>query len=211
MTAQNIPQATVDISGEGIVSVIPDQVTIKVRVENTGDDPKMVKQQNDATVSKVIAFLKGMKINEKDYKTEYLRLAKNYEHNTKSYNYAANQAISIQLKDLSKYEDVMDGLLETGINRIDGVTFNSSDIKNLESQARKNAMQNAKMKAEEYAGAINQTVGKAVSISEFSQNQIQPTLYRGKMAAASSDGSGQTMAPGELEIKVQVNVSFLLN
>lgn len=210
MNAQNIPQATIDLTGEGTVNVIPDQVTVKVRVENTGDEAQMVKRQNDEVVSKVLAFLKGMKISERDYKTEYLRLAKNYEHNTKSYNYAANQAISIQLKDLSKYEDLMDGLLKTGINRIDGVTFTSSDNDALESQARKNAVLNAKMKAEEYAGALNQTIGKAVSISEFSQNSIQPTLYRGKMAA-SSDGSGQTMAPGELEIKVTVNVSFVLN
>ena len=43
----------------------------------------------------------------------------------------------------------MNGLLETGINRIDGINLGSSEMESLQSQARKMAIENAKMKAEE--------------------------------------------------------------
>lgn len=211
MIAQTTPQPTVDVTGVGIVNIVPDHVTVSVRVENTGKDARVVKQLNDAAISEVLAFVKSMKINEKDIQTEYIRLSKNYEYNTKTYNYAANQSMKIKLRDLSKYENLMNGLLESGINRIDGVTFSSSEIKQLESQARKNAMLNAKMKAAEYAGALNQTIGKALSISEFSQGNPSPPMYRKAMAMSDGASGGETIAPGELEIRVTVNVSFVLN
>ena len=211
MNAQNHVQPTVEVSGEGTVTIVPDEATITVRVENTGSDAALVKQENDKTISNVFAFLKKMKIEDKYVKSEYIRLSKNYEYNTKTYNYAANQSISIQLKDLKKYEELMNGLLQTGINRIDNVSFASSKEEGLESQARKKAIENAKMKATEYAGVLGQSIGKAVRISEFNQaNTPQLMMYKSS-AMREGDSSGQTMAPGEMEISMTVNVSFILN
>ncbi len=212
MTAQPTNQNTVDVTGEGVVKVVPDEVTIRVRVENTGKDPKALKETNDNVVNEVLSFLKRSGIPDKDVSTEYVRLSKNYEYNTKTYNYAANQSISVMLRDLSRYETIMNGLMESGINRIDGVAFSSSQKSALESEARKKAVANAKMKAEEYASVLNQTIGKAVSISEFRQQYTPGPMYRSAMAMESDGGAAkQTLAPGEMEIRTTVNVSFILN
>jgi len=212
MMAQTTPQPSVDVSGEGIVTIIPDEVTVRVRVENTGKDPKTLKLQNDAIVNDVLKYIDKAGIDKKDVKSEYVRLSKNYEYNTKKYTYAANQAISIKLRNLSRYEDLMNGLLESGINRIDGVTFSSSKQKSLESEARVKAMANAKLKAEQYAGAINQSIGKAIAISEFRQSNVpQPMLRSSAMSMDAESGGQQTLAPGEMKIKATVNVRFVLN
>src|SRR5690606_23080358 len=153
MMAQNtLPPPTIDVTGEGIVRVVPDEVTINIRVENTGENTKTLKKQNDVTVNDVLKFLKKMNIADKDVQTEYMNLSKNYDYNTKTYSFAANQSISIKLRDLKNYEPVMSGLMDTGVNRIDGVSFSSSNKEVLESQARKKAIENAQMKAKEYAG-----------------------------------------------------------
>lgn len=210
MMAQNRPIPTVDVSGEGIVNVVPDEVTINVRVENTGENTQTLKRQNDATISEVLKFLKQMKIADKDVRTEYMNLTKNYDYNSKTYTFAANQSLSVKLRDLSKYEQVVNGLLETGINRIDGVVFSSSNREALESQARKKAIENGQMKAREYASVLNQTIGKAISISEFRDSSGPQPMYK-MMAMDSSSGSGgQTIAPGEMEIRTTVNISFHL-
>lgn len=213
MMAQNtLPPPTIDVTGEGIVRVIPDEVTINIRVENTGENTKTLKQQNDATVNEVLKFLKKTGIDDKDVRTEYMNLSKNYDYNSKTYTFAANQSLSVKLRDMNKYEPVMKGLLDTGINRIDGVTFSSSNKEALESQARKKAVENAKIKANEYASVLNQIVGKAVLISEFRNNSgPQPMMYKSAMMADSASGGEQTISPGEMEIKTTVNVSFLLN
>jgi uncharacterized protein YggE len=211
MAQNNLPPNTIDVIGEGIVRVIPDEVTINIRVENTGENTKTLKEQNDATISEVLKFLKKMDIADKDVKTEYMNLSKNYDYNSKTYTFAANQSLSVKLRDLKKYEAVMKGLIDTGINRIDGVQFSSSNKAALESQARKKAVENAKMKAEEYTSVLNQTVGKAVSISEFNNSVGPQPMYKMAMSDSSSGSGEQTIALGEMEIKTIVNVSFLLN
>ena len=212
MAQNTLPPPTIDVTGEGIVRTVPDEVTISIRVENTGENTKTLKEQNDATINEVLKFLKKMDIDDKDVRTEYMNLSKNYDYNSKTYTFAANQSLSVKLRDLKKYEPVMKGLLDTGINRIDGVSFSSSNKATLESQARKKAIENAKMKAEEYVSVLNQSIGKAVLISEF-RNSVgpQPMLYKSTMMADESGGSQQTISPGEMEIRTTVNVSFLLN
>ena len=212
MMAQNtLPPPTIDVTGEGIVRVVPDEVTINIRVENTGENTKVLKEQNDATISEVLKFLKKMDIADKDIRTEYMNLNKNYDYNSKTYTFAANQSLSVKLRDLKKYEAVMKGLIDTGINRIDGVSFSSSKEETLKSEARKKAVANAQMKAKEYASVLNQTVGKAVSISEFNNASGPQPMYKMAMMDSSAGNGEQTIALGEMEIKATVNVSFLLN
>ncbi len=213
MMAQNKTEPSIDVTGEGIVRVVPDEVTINIRVENTGENTKTLKEQNDITVNEVLKFLKKQKIEDKDVRTEYMNLKKDYDYNTKTYSFSANQAISIKLRDLKKYEGVMKGILDSGVNRIDGIDFSSSNKIALESQARKKAMENALMKAKEYAGVLNQNVGKAILISEFSsQNGPQPR-FKQMMMSSSADGSmeSESISLGEMEIRTTINVSFLLN
>ncbi|MBT0609160.1 SIMPL domain-containing protein [Aequorivita echinoideorum] len=211
MIAQNQTQTpTVDVTGEGIVRVVPDEVTINIRVENTGESTQYLKQQNDAIINEVLKFLKKMGIADKDVKTEYITLNKNYDYNTKTYTFAANQSLSVKLRDLKKYEELMKGLLDSGINRIDGVQFSSSNNEALESQARKKAVENAQMKAKEYATVLGQSIGKAVSISEYKNVSGPQPMYKMAMSD-SSGGDSQSISLGEMEIRTTVNVSFLLN
>lgn len=210
ITAQTQPKPSVDVWGEGTINVVPDQVTVNVRIENTGTNAKEVKLKNDRIVSDVFQFVKGIGIAEKYIKTEYIRLSKNYEYQTKTYNYQANQSISIKLVDLSEYEPLMNGLLETGINRIDGITFSSSQLETLQSQARKKAVENAKLKAQEYASVLGQSIGKALHISEF-QKTISPNPMIRNVMVIDGESAQQTLAPGEMQVSVRVNVSFELN
>ncbi len=210
MQSQNNPYPSqVHVTGKGVVKVVPDQVSITVRIEHSGTNALSVKQSNDATVKEVLDFLKRTKIKSKHIQTDFIRLSKNYEYNTKTYNYVANQAITILLDDLSMYEQVMNGLLSSGVNRIDQVSFGSSKLEQLQAEARTKAMQDAKQKATEYAAALNQTIGSAVTITENNAYSGPQPLGR-KMALATTADSGSAMAPGELEVQVEVQVSFVL-
>ncbi|MBT7243163.1 MAG: SIMPL domain-containing protein, partial [Flavobacteriaceae bacterium] len=102
-TPTTIMQPTIEVMGVGIVKVTPDEVTIKVQVEHKGQNPKELKQKNDFIINDVLAFIKSMNIADKQVQTEYVRLNKNYDYQTKTYNYLANQSVSIYLKDLKIY------------------------------------------------------------------------------------------------------------
>ena len=212
-TKNDLSQPTIDVVGKAIVKTIPDEVTIKVQLENKGKDPQLLKKENDIIINDILFFLNGISIPEKYVKTTYLRLNKNYDYQTKSYHYVASQSISIFLTDLNSYELLMNGLMNRGINRVDGILFSSSIVNELKSEARKKAIENAKMKAQEYAGVLNQSIGKAVSISEFSnKNQNLFSYKSGPMQSSDAPVTNQqTISIGEIEIVSKVNVSFLLN
>lgn len=201
-------QNIVSVIGTGTVNIVPDKVTINSRIEHTGQSAAEVKKQNDRVVNEVIKYLKSQGIDSKDIQTEYIRLNKEVNYNTKETFYSANQAISIQLRDLNKYEEIMSGLLNSGLNRIDGIEFQTSEKEELQSEARKKAVLNAQMKAREYAEALGQNVGVALKISEVQTDQYQP-VYR-VMEMKSDNSDQQTIAPGEMEVRVKVNVDFLL-
>jgi hypothetical protein len=206
------PQPMVMVTGEGIVKVVPDQVLIKSRIEHEGDNAQEVKKKNDEVVDQVIKYLKSQGIPEKNIQTDYLNLNKNYNYNDKTYSYVANQAISIKLEDLKNYEKIISGLMGAGLNRIDGIQFVSSEIEKHRTEARKRAVLDAKKKAMEYVSPLNQSIGKAFSISEIETGNFPP-MYRGnEMMKASSDASQQeTIAPGEMEVSSKVTVGFQLN
>jgi uncharacterized protein len=206
--AQENSGPKVSVLGAGTVNVVPDRVVINSRVEHTGNSAVEVKKQNDRVVDEVIKYLKSQGVEAKDIQTEYIRLNKDYNYNTKETFYSANQAISIYLRDINKYETVMSGLLQSGLNRIDGVQFKTSKEEELQAEARKKAVLDARLKAGEYADALGQKIGKAINISEVQTDHYQP-VYR-VMEMKQDSAEQETIAPGEMEITVKVNVAFLL-
>ncbi|WP_339611855.1 SIMPL domain-containing protein [uncultured Planktosalinus sp.] len=210
ITAQQGSKSNVSVLGEGIVKVVPDQVKIQLSVENTGNDVIQLKNQNDKTVDAVLNYVKQFEILDKDIQTQHVRLNKSYDYNKKSYNYSASQTITILLKDLINYEPLISGLVEKGINRIDGIVFSSSKSEALKKEARKKAIENAKLKAEEYASVLGQSIGKAIQISEPS-NYSPPNPFYRMEAMAVSDSGNQTLAVGEIIIMQSVQVIFELD
>ncbi len=206
--AQTSNVQAVNVTGKGTVNVVPDKVVIKSRIEHEGESAVAVKKQNDLAVNQVIKFLKNSGVPEKNIHTDYINLNKNYNYNDKTYTYAANQAISITLEDINDYESIMSGLLENGLNRIDGVEFKSSEYDRYEAQARKKAVLDGRQKAEELVEPLGQKIGQAIYINEMTTRNVQP-LYK-MQAMDASEESAETIAPGEMEITVEVNLGFEL-
>jgi uncharacterized protein len=206
-----VPQVTV--AGEGKVRVTPDQAEISVTIETKGTKAFDVKKENDIAVEKVLQFIKKMKLPKEDVMTQRIALNPNYDYEKKKHSYIANQTIVICLKDLSKYDELAEGLVDNGVNRIDNVEFKSSKLVIHQSEARKLAMKDAKLKAEDYVSVLGQKIGKALLINDNSQNYYPQPMYKGAMMAMDASAGGeprQTLAIGEIEIIANVTVSFIL-
>lgn len=206
-----IPQ--IAVSGEGKVKAVPDQAFISVTVETKGTNATNVKKQNDETVEKVIQFIKKSKLPKEDVQTKRISLNPQYDWEKKKHTYNATQTIEILLKDLSQYDELMDGLVDAGINRINSVEFKTSKLTQYQSEARKLAMKEAKQKAEDYVSVLGQKVGKALTITDNSQTYFPQPMYEARMmktAMADESMPRETLAIGEINIIANVNVSFIL-
>ncbi len=206
-------QPQINVSGEGKVKVTPDQATITVGVENMGADAADVKKKNDQAVDKVLKYLKTTGIPTADYQTKRVFLNRNYDYDKKKYSYVAQQTIIINLKDLAKYDSIMIGLIDAGVNNVQGVEFRTSKLAQYESEARVKAVQQARQKANDYAGALGQKAGKAIVVSDNSQTYYPVAMRPMQFAKAemAADMSQQTLAIGEIEVTANVTVSFILD
>jgi len=203
----------INVSGEGKVKVAPDQALISISIETKGTKAEEVKRENDKKMDAILKFIKKSNIASEDFQTQRISLNPNYDYEKKKYNYIATQSVQILLKDLSKYDTLMEGLVNEGINRIDNVEFKSSKMLQLQSDARKLAIKDAKAKAEDFVSVLGQKVGKAILISDNSQSYIpQPRMYAMKSMSMDKAESAprETLAIGEIEIITNVSVSFSL-
>lgn len=206
---KQMPQ--ISVSGEGKVAVKPDHVVINFGVENIGKEAAEVKKLNDETVDKVVKFIKKFGIPTSDFQTTNVSLNRNYDYEKKKFSFNASQSITITLRDISKYDSLMMGLVDNGINNIDNVEFKSSKIEEYKSQARKLAMNDAKHKAEDYVSVLNQKIGKAILISDNSQVLFnEPRYYKVAAASMSNEAPMETLAAGEIDVTANVSVSFIL-
>lgn len=204
-----LPQ--ISVSGEGKIIAVPDQVFISIAVETKGTNATDVKKQNDATIEKVLQFITKFKVPKSDVQTKSISLNPQYDYEKKKRNYNATQTIEILLKNIMQYDSLMEGLVDAGINRINGVEFKTSKLIEYQSEARKLAMKEAKSKADDYVSVIGQKVGKALSITDNTQNYYPQPMYALKsMAMNQAEAPRETLAIGEIIISASVNVSFLL-
>ena len=203
--------STINVSGEGKIKVIPNLASIAVSVETKGTKAEDVKKENDNKMDAILKFIKKSNIANEDIQTQRVSLNPNFDYAKKKYNYVATHSIQIVLKDLSKYDELMEGLVDEGINKIDNVEFKSSKMKELQSEARKLAMKDAKAKAEDFVSVLGQKVGKAILISDNSQTYTpRPILYAMKSISMDESAPKETLAAGEIEITANVSVSFIL-
>ena len=208
--AQTTPvQPRVTAQGQGVIKVIPDEATVVISIENTGANAAEVKKKNDLQTAEVGKFLKGFNLPQKDILTQRVNLNSYVENKSKKRVFRASQEIQIKLRDLNRLDELMSGLADAGITGIQGVQFNSSRITELQSEARKLAMLHAKRKAEDFAGALNQKVGKAIVINDNS-NSYNPRMVQMNAFKMEDSESAPVVQIGEIDIRTDVYVEFEL-
>lgn len=199
---------TVEVIGEGIVYATPDMVNISISIEKEGLDLKNLRQKNGEAVAQVLQLL-SKELPMENFQTSYVSLYKDDYNKLNKYRVVQN--INIKLEDISKYDNLMNAIFDTGVNRIDGISFGVKNKEKLLQEARIAAIDDARKKALLYAVSLDQNIGKAIQIKEVNShfNDIQPVERMSKMSLGST-GSDNTLAVGKIAIEAQVNVAFEL-
>jgi len=209
-TAQDVVQSvvpTVNVVGEASIEATPTLVNISVSIEGEGKDAKLLRQENGEKLARVIQAINKEEVPMKNFQTDYVSLYKNYDYNTKTYQYRISQTVKIKLDNLAKYETLMDALFEAGVNQINSVTFGIEDSARakLQQEARIAAIDDARKKALLYATSLDQNIGKALTIRETSLRDTPASvMIRGAAP------SNTTLALGSISVNSQIIVTFEL-
>jgi uncharacterized protein YggE len=216
-TAPPPPQITV--SGSAEVKVAPDEIHLSVGVETRSDKLDDAKRQNDDRVAKVLQFLKGQGIKEKDVQTDFMNVEPNYDSKvsrSEAAVYVVRKTIGVRLTDVTKFDAVLTGLLTNGVNRVNGIDFRTSELRKHRDAARAMAIRAARDKADALAAELGVRRGKVYSInategggwwSSRSAGMSQNVAQNAGGGSAESEG---TLSIGQISVMATVNVSFLI-
>lgn len=207
------PARTISVAGEGQIVAQPDIANVIFAVVSEGSNPATVQENNSETMNKVLEFVKGQGVDEKDIKTSGYNLSPRYSYNQDTgrsyiYAYELNQTVTIKVRDLDKVGDIVGGLGRQGINQIQSVSFDIDDSNELLTQAREKAFKDAEEKAKSMATASGTRLGKIVN---FSESGGYPPVYYSRSEAyglGGADSSVPKIEPGSQEVTVQVNVTY---
>jgi len=208
-TSMGVPgMRQITVIGHGEVTGQPDTATVQIGVETDAPTAKDALAQNSAQDQAIQAKLKELGVDEKDIQTSNFTIYPTYSNEGRQVTgYHVSNNVTVKIRNLSQAGSLLDQVVQAGANSIYGVTFSVEDSKALLSQARQQAMQDAKARATQLATGGGAAVGDVLVITE-NIGAALPIAVPIARAEAAQGAPSVPVQPGELRFSVDVQATF---
>jgi uncharacterized protein YggE len=212
------PVRSITVSGESVIKAAPDKADLMITLYREGKEIAQAKQQVDRLLDTLREIASDYKIAEKDLRTQYTSIQPQYDYSVagkpRLNGYVAQHSIVVTVRDMEKLGDLMQTMVERGIDRVDNISYGLQKEDALKEEALIQALAVARRKAERLAQAAGNEAGGALTIQEsgaFVQppQPPMPMMMRAEMSSMAQDKAAAPPA-GEVEIRSSVTASYLL-
>lgn len=204
---------SISLSGHGEVHASPDLAIVSMGVLSSAATAREALDANTKAMTDLMAVLKAANIAAKDIATSNFNVAPRYDYGQnngqppKVTGYDVTNTVSVTLRKLDAIGELLDKAVSSGSNQINGITFSIANPQSAMDEARKEAVKDAKRKADLYASATSVAVGNLISLNEGAAYQPpQPMMMQAKTMA--SDAGAVPIAQGEQVIAIDVNITW---
>jgi uncharacterized protein YggE len=203
-------QTGISVTGEGTVSVRPDIARINLGVEVTAPTVAEARAGAADAMDAVQAALSANGVARDDVRTQYFNIYPQYVYppdtgQPRITGFTVSNQVVVTVRNIDTSSDVLDAAIEAGGDavRVNGISFTVDNPEQYLTQAREQAIANARSRAEVLANAAGVTLGTARTINESTTSFDGP--YPAFERAA---GAPTPVSPGEQELRVIVSVVF---
>jgi uncharacterized protein YggE len=201
----------IDVTGEGAVHATPDVARVTLGVEVFGNQVAAADREADQRVAGLVRMLRSAGVAEGHIRTAELTIEPRYETRTgepmELQGFVVCNLLEIETADINGLPALLDAAIAGGANRIDGVTFETRSLADLQSQARDRAWQSARVKAEQLALKSGLRLGNVARAEEpliEAVSTVRADALRGAPGVLAADDSN--VQRGEIEVRAQVRV-----
>src|SRR5918995_3974306 len=195
--AQNMPIQNVTVSNSTIYAagnaqtmVKPDKVTLSLSVETTNTTANAALVANSEAMNKVLNALKAVGVRENETSSSFFNISPNYnltQQEQEQYfppiesrdiiSYTVTNSITVDSYNLLNVSQWIDTAVQAGVNDVSSIYFSLSDEKSeaIKNDLLKQAVANAKSKADIAASALGLNVIGVKSINIESTNGFPPS------------------------------------
>ncbi len=206
------PLRTISVNGSGQAVLTPDiaHVTIGVRTEAASAQEALNK--NNVQAQAVIDTLIKMGVEEKDIRTTDFSIYPNQRYddngNPLEIRYVVQNSVYVTIRNLDDLGTILDRVVRSGANRINGIQFDVADKTAALAAARDAAVAEARAQAEALAKAAGVSIDQVQTIT-FYNNVPAPVKADTRLMMAEA-ASAVPIQAGEMTLTVSVQMVFTI-
>lgn len=214
-TASAFGESKITVNGTGEVRISADTAVISLGVNARDKDVLKAQQKVNETINAVRQTMIEQGMKEENINTEYINIHAIYDYQNDQEQLAAYEAsstLAIKVTEMESVGSLIDAAFSAGANTLNGISFSASDTEDAETEAMKNAVENAKRKAEVLAQASGMEITGIETISENGvysyENSIGNVYGRGMMEMASAKDSSTVVQAAKLIVNATISITF---
>ena len=217
---ESYPIRTISVTGTAVVKTTPDVIIWRIQLVNDGADLHKAKRSNDTKTERLFDLRGELDIADGDLETGHVNVRRVYKRDqkgnrTEEFDYfRVRRSIMIRQRDLKRFDEFLERFVATSEMEVN-FDFRSTRESELRNETRIMALQVAKEKAQKMAEVVDAKCGKVITIDEHPPSGRVRNLGYNAMHIDSrrepiTDVASGTSAPGDIEVKVTVYVTFEL-
>jgi uncharacterized protein YggE len=157
--------------------------------------------------------IKGDGVADKDVQTRQFSIEPEYQYpdgKQELIGFRVTNIVEVKVRDLDRVGEVIDDVAAAGgeVVQVQSLSFTIEKPEELRAQARKDAMADARTRAEDLAELAGVKLGKPISVSESAS--APPTPFSEKATMGVGGQEATPIQPGELEVSVTVDVLYAI-
>ena len=201
---------TIITVGEGIIETVPDVAYVSIGVVSEGGDLSKIQKDNAKKMNKIMDKLKELNVKEKHIKTSSYNIYPNYKwyedtKESKIVGYRVSNTLTVTVEDINKTDNLLDAVVNSGSNNINGISFGIKDSSKIYNQALELAIKNAKEKALVMGKAVGAVNVEPIKITEVGNSGYG---YLEKNMSIATDSVSTPISQGTLTVNASVSVEF---
>lgn len=193
-------------SGEGVVSIKPDQAKVTAGVNTQAATAEEATQRNAEITAGVLSAIRQANGSGGDIRTVGFNVSPMYRTPVPGgaaviSGYSVTNSVEVTMNDVNAAGRVLDAAVKAGANTIGGIRFSLKDPQPVRAQALRLATQQARAQAEAIAQGLGGRTGRILAATDSSSSAVTSIRSDAGLAVAATP-----VETGTLEVRVTVTI-----
>lgn len=210
---------TIVVSGEGEAFAVPDVAVFTYAVEEEANTVAQAQESVSEKWNEILEYLEGEGVDEEDVKTVGFNVSPVYASERdhvfrrpdvarEIVGYRVRQRAEVKVRDTSNVGAILSGVGERDVQNISNLSLRIEDEEEIKQEARAEAIEQARGKAETLASALGVQLDGVAGFRESGVSPYMPYARDAAFLEAQDAGVSSEIPMGENRIVVNVEVTY---
>lgn len=205
---------TIVTTGEATIRRAPDLAFVTAAVETRAKNPRDAQKLNADAMTAVQQRIAASGIARDAVRTTGYSIQQEFDFTNGRRvprEYVARNGVEVRVDAIDKTGDILDAVVAAGATNVNGVRFELKDRDAVEREALKEAVGNARARAEAMAAGAGRTIDRVLRIDDAPQPRGTPApqpMYR--TMAADAAAAPTPIEAGLIEVRAQVTLTVAI-